>query len=115
MDAVVGLLNEISTSVKIGWVMWFVWGTVQIVWYERTRTPTPTPVKSVRKHRQSSASSRKSAGSRRVADVASTASLGMGGSPEFLAGLGLLEPRRAASSEYGVAMSPVEQLERSRG
>lgn len=115
MDAIVGLLNEISTPVKIGWVMWIVWGTIQIVWYQRTRTPAPAPVKLARKRstRQSSGSRKSSRSRRAAADVASSPA-GTGGCPEFLAGLGVLDPQGAVASEYGVAMSPAERSARSR-
>ena len=37
MTEFIHLINDISTSVKLGWVGVLVWGVVQFVWYQRGR------------------------------------------------------------------------------
>ena len=37
MADLIGLVNEISTSVKLAWVGVLAWGAVQFVWYQRAR------------------------------------------------------------------------------
>jgi hypothetical protein len=38
MADLIGLVNEISTSVKLAWLGVMAWGAVQFVWYRRART-----------------------------------------------------------------------------
>jgi hypothetical protein len=38
MADLIGLVNEISTSVKLAWVGVLAWSAVQFVWYRRART-----------------------------------------------------------------------------
>ena len=37
MAELIHLVNDISTRVKIGWVVVLVWGAVQFMWYQRAR------------------------------------------------------------------------------
>jgi hypothetical protein len=37
MAGLIGLINDISTSVKLAWIGMLVWGAVQFVWYRRAR------------------------------------------------------------------------------
>jgi hypothetical protein len=37
MADLIGLINDISTSVKLAWIGMLVWGAVQFVWYRRAR------------------------------------------------------------------------------
>jgi len=37
MAGLIGLINDISTSVKLAWIGMLVWGAVQFVWYKRAR------------------------------------------------------------------------------
>jgi hypothetical protein len=47
MVDLIGLINDISTSVKLGWIGVAVWGTAQFIWYRRARVvPGTTEVSS---------------------------------------------------------------------
>jgi hypothetical protein len=37
MADLIGLINDISTSVKLAWIGVLAWGAVQFVWYQRAR------------------------------------------------------------------------------
>ena len=37
MADLIGLINDISTSVKLAWIGVLVWGMIQFVWYRRAR------------------------------------------------------------------------------
>jgi hypothetical protein len=49
MADLIGLINDISTSVKFGWIAVAVWGTVQYVWYRRARV-VPGTVEASSRH-----------------------------------------------------------------
>jgi hypothetical protein len=48
MADLIGLINDISTSVKLGWIGVAVWGTVQFVWFRRARVVPGTAEASFR-------------------------------------------------------------------
>ena len=44
LSGVLELMQEISTLVKLGWLIWIVWCGAQIGWYRRGRAiPAPEP------------------------------------------------------------------------
>ena len=96
------VLNGLSMPVKIGWLVWFVWSLVQIEWYLRVRSATPA-VKPKNQRVRTNVMSPKRPAPAAMAQASSKRShyspYRSGGSPEFLAALGLDEPRRSAPEE----------------
>ena len=43
LSGLIELIREISTPVKLGWLIWIVWCAVQIVWYRRGRAILAQP------------------------------------------------------------------------
>ena len=42
MADVIGLINDISTSVKLAWIVALAWAAIQVMWYRRGRVPAGT-------------------------------------------------------------------------
>ena len=80
------LLNALPVWIKAGWLVIAAWAVVQTVWYRRVHVDPPPPPP-----RRSDSSSR------RAAVKPKTAALPIGGSPEFLAELGLHAPTAESS------------------
>jgi len=78
------MVNDIPMPVKVAWLVWMLWCGVQVVWYRRARVeeltaPPPT--------------SRTSSGRRPAAVASKPPSVSrIGGTPAFLAELGLHDP-----------------------
>ena len=95
VDQLLLLVSDISTPIKIAWGVCVVWSVVQVVWFRRGRRaippPAPAPLRAVVR--------KPSAVVRPARPVSSSL---RGGSPEFLAALGLQEPAQepAPTSAY---------------
>ena len=90
IDQLLLLVSDISTPIKIAWGVGLVWSVVQVLWFRLGRSSTPPPAPAplravVRKP---------SAGVRPARPVSSSL---RGGSPEFLAALGLQKPAEEAA------------------
>jgi hypothetical protein len=76
------LLTQLPVSLKVGWLVVMGWTIAQVIWFAHVRSaPPPAPV------RRPDSSTRRSAVKTPIATVLPT-----GGSPEFLAELGLHDP-----------------------
>ena len=103
------ILDDLSLPVRVAWAMWFVWAIAQTVWYWRSRPQEPVYRKTVPRTRSASriavASRSASSGSRPVARPSSMPDAGpdaeshIGGTPEFLAALGLKKRAPATSAD----------------
>jgi hypothetical protein len=110
MTDILGVIDGLSWPVKVGWVLWFAWVGLQVVWYQRARVEAAAvrPVDPAREtvariaadSRVSTSTATARASSTDTARAGSTDSRSTrtpvrakptGGSPEFLAELGLLE------------------------
>ena len=96
MRDVFTLLSDISPAIKLGWVVFAVWSTAQVIWYQRARAAAAVPVKPARK-RKSQSSVR-----RPVARTSRSQPAGADNGAELLASLGFQTP---GASQYGVPMS----------
>ncbi len=38
---VIALVNDISTPIKVSWILWFAWGIAQAGWYQRAHVTAP--------------------------------------------------------------------------
>ena len=84
------LVNGLSLPVKVGWPVFVLWCVAQIVWFRRARIvplPPPAPRTSTLRTTNKRTSSPRTA----------APSLRAGGSPEFLAALGL-DPKSDVST-----------------
>ena len=75
------VLNELPLWIKAGWGVLAVWAVAQAVWYQRVHVAPPP-----------ASPGRSDSSSRRPAAKPMSAALPIGGSPEFLAELGLHTP-----------------------
>jgi hypothetical protein len=91
------LMSELSMPVKAGWLIWLVWGIVQVVWFRRTRTPAVVPVKASKRSSRPSLSRRSRAEAPLDESAAATPAET---SSEFLSTLGL----RDGTTQYNVEM-----------
>lgn len=86
------LITQLPLTIKIGWLVLAAWSIAQVIWYTRLETsPAPPP-----------ASRSNPPASHRAARTTFTTVLPTGGSPEFLAELGLdeSEPMSPPESAY---------------
>ena len=90
------VLSDISPAIKLGWVVFAVWSTAQVIWYQRARASAAVPVKAARK-RKSQSSAR-----RPVARTSRSHAAGADNGADLLASLGFQTP---GASQYGVPMS----------
>jgi hypothetical protein len=83
------LLTQLPLTIKIGWIVLAAWSIAQVIWYTRLETsPAPPP-----------AWRADPPASHRAARTTFTTVLPTGGSPEFLAELGLDDPEPTSSRE----------------
>ena len=96
MADVFTVLSDISPAIKLAWLVFAVWSTAQVIWYQRARAAAAVPVKPARK-RKSQSSAR-----RPVARPSRSHQAGVDNGAELLAALGFQTP---GASQYGVPMS----------
>jgi len=96
MADVFTLLSDISPAIKLGWVVFAVWSTAQVIWFQRARVAAAVPAKPVRRRKSQSSVRRPVARTPRPqpADAQNGA--------ELLASLGFQTP---GATQYGVPMS----------
>ena len=41
MSDIAALIGDLSTQLKIGWMIWFTWGVVLMGWYRHARVTAP--------------------------------------------------------------------------
>jgi hypothetical protein len=92
------ILDDLSLPVRVAWGVWFAWAGVQLLWYRRSRPQErvyrTTPARPRLSGSRIAAARSQSSGSRPVArattvPVAPGVDTHIGGTPEFLAALGL--------------------------
>ena len=104
------IVDDLSLPVQVAWGVWFVWAVVQTVWYWRSRPEDPVYRTTASRPRLSAsriaAARPASAGSRPIArptamepDLESH----IGGTPEFLAALGLHKRAPVAGTDDDTA------------
>jgi hypothetical protein len=109
------ILDDLSQPVRIAWAVWFVWAVVQTVWYWRSRPQEAVYRTAVPRTRSASriavAARAASSGSRSAVrppvspEAAPTPEVDshIGGTPEFLAALGLRKRTPATSTDEDTA------------
>jgi len=111
------ILDDLSLPVKVAWGVWVMWAVVQAVWYWRSRPQDPVYRTAVPRTRSASriavasrfasriavASHSASSGSRPVPSASPEIDPGVdshiGGTPEFLAALGLKKRTPAPTTD----------------
>jgi hypothetical protein len=103
------ILDDLSLPVRVAWAVWFVWAIAQTVWYWRSRPQQPVYRTAVARTHSASrikvASRSASSGSRPVArqsptpETAPEVDSHIGGTPEFLAALGLKKRAPVTSTD----------------
>jgi len=110
-NELLSILDDLSLPVRVAWGVWFVWAVVQTMWYWRSRPQDPVYRTTARPRPSASriaAARPASAGSRPIAG-ASTRSTEpevdshIGGTPEFLAALGLHKRAPVAGTDDDTA------------
>ena len=91
------ILDDLSLPVRVAWAVWFAWAGLQFIWYRRSRPQErvyrTTPARPRPSGSRIAVARSQSSGSRPVARPTSTGTpevdSHIGGTPEFLAALGL--------------------------
>jgi hypothetical protein len=102
MTEVLAVVNELSIGVKIGWAVWLVWCVVQFEWYRRALRRPAVPQAVHEAMRRKSSANRRPIARRPDPDTWSATSATYGtnpSSPEFLASLGLGDPRNSSATD----------------
>jgi hypothetical protein len=115
------ILDDLSQPVRVAWAVWFVWAVVQTVWYWRSRAQDPVYRTAVPRTRSASRIAVASRSASRIAVASHSASSGsrpvpssspetepgvdshIGGTPEFLAALGLKKRTPATTTDEDTA------------
>lgn len=107
MEEWLATLRAVSVEVKVAWMIWGTWTVVQLLWYQHAKAQVRRPAGTARRP--------VAVPLKRDAVQHTTWSIDTHnpntGSPELLAGLGLL-PSESATSAYG---APMTTTERARG
>lgn len=108
MEEWLSVARAVSTEVKLAWFIWLTWTVVQFAWYRHAKG---------RPRRTVTATRPLAVPLKRPAIQHTTWSQQTAGSPELLAGLGLLTtnaPAQGSSSVYGAPMTDTERADHRR-
>jgi hypothetical protein len=98
MSEVLAIVNDLSMTVKVGWVIWLVWCFIQVVWYRRGIRQPALPQAVQEALRRKSSSARRPIARRpdEMWGASGFSSSGTSGAPEFIASIGMGPSRSSA-------------------
>ena len=89
MNDLLGILNDLSMAVKVGWIVWLVWCFGQVVWYRRFVRQPALPQAVQEAMRRKSSGGRRPIARRPDADMWEAPGSGSSKKHDLLATLGL--------------------------